>query len=143
MEGFSISHALGEMTVHSVMNRNMVSVEPDIPVDRLVNEYVRLHPHSEFPVEENARYIGTVTLDDIVNLSEEQRKHAHVRDIMVPLVEESGITPDMSLAEAFKRMKKLDIARLLVFENGRVAGILNRKGVIRLLELRRARDLTA
>jgi predicted transcriptional regulator len=141
MEGFSISHSLGEVTVFSAMNRNLVGVAPDIPVDRLVSEYVRIHPHSEFPVQENDRFIGTVSLEEIANLTEEERRRANVRDIMVPLVAESGISPETSLAEAFRRMKNLGISRLLVFEDGKVAGILNRKGVIRLLELRRARDL--
>ncbi len=141
MEGFSIKHALGEMTVLNAMNRNLVRVEPDVPVNRLVREYLRTHPHSEFPVEENERFIGTVSLEEIIPLTEEERKRLHVRDIMVPLSAENGITPETSLSEAFRRMKKLEISRLLVFEDGKVAGILSSKGVIRLLELRRAREL--
>ncbi len=143
MEGFSINHALGEMTVLSAMNRNMVRVGPDITVERLVSDYLKIYPHSEFPVEENDGFIGTVSLEEILHLTEEDRKRAHVRDIMVPFKSESGITPETSLAEAFRRMKKLDISRLLVCEDGKVAGILNSKGVMRLLELRRTRDLTA
>lgn len=137
MEGFMLSHALENMKVRNIMIRDWVSVPPDLSVERLVADYILNSSMREFPVESDEKLLGTVSLENILALTKEERKRSAVRDIMVPVSSESEISPDDSLSEALRLMISSNINHLLVMENGRMVGMITRKGVIRLMELRK------
>jgi Zn-dependent protease/predicted transcriptional regulator len=137
MEGFMLSHELENMKVRNIMIRDWVGVPPGLSVERLVADYILNSTMREFTVESDEKLLGTVSLENILALTKEERKRSAVRDIMVPVNSESEISPDDSLSEALRLMISSNIIHLLVMENGRMVGMVTRKGVIRLMELRK------
>jgi predicted transcriptional regulator len=125
------------MKVRNIMIRDWVGVPPDLSVERLVADYILNSTMREFTVESDEKLLGTVSLENILALTKEERKRSAVRDIMVPVNSESEISPDDSLSEALRLMISSNINHLLVMENGRMVGMVTRKGVIRLMELRK------
>lgn len=151
MEGFTISHAIDDMKVRNIMIGEWVSAPPDITVERLVAEYILNSGKREFPVgspnydlhntgclvESEGMLLGTVSLENILSLSAEERRSTSVRDIMIPVTGESEVSPNDNIAEALRRMISCNINHLLVMEDGKMIGMVTRNGMIRLMELRK------
>ena len=150
------------LKVKQLMQKDLVKVHADSTIeelDRLLSE----HDVSGVPVvDENANLVGIVSQSDIVRLiSQEMGKHPEgerpgsfydmprgylpagdhladdlrhrkVSEIMERRVH--TLWPDDDVARAAAMMRRLKIHRLLVLDEGRVAGILTTFDLIRILE---------
>jgi Zn-dependent protease len=134
---YEITHSMESMKVKDLMIRDLVEVPPDISVDRLITEYFFHSPLRDFPVVDDGRLMGLVSLDNLLPLREDQRKTATVREVMTPVSDDLVVSPDDDLSETLQKMTDRNISRMLVIENGRLAGIITRLGLVRLLELRK------
>ena len=59
-----------------------VSLEPDLPVSRLVDEILPLHRHASFPVAHERRLLGILSLEDLKKIPREKWRDLRVRDAM-------------------------------------------------------------
>src|SRR5262249_50847436 len=59
-----------------------VSLEPDLPVSRLVDEILPLHRHASFPVAHHRRLLGILSLEDLRKIPREKWRNLRVRDAM-------------------------------------------------------------
>jgi Zn-dependent protease len=121
--------------VRDAMMHEVVSVPPDLPVARLVNEYFFKYGYRGFPVVAGGEVAGIVTLADVRSIPDEERPLRMTREIMAPMSAAIVISPDASLAEALARLQE-GAGRLLVLHGGRLAGIVTRGGLLRFLEIK-------
>jgi len=117
-----------------------VSVPPDLTLDRLIDEYVLGRGFRGFPVVENGRALGVISIDQLAAVPAEARRTRHVRDLMTPLDSTNCVAPDMPLLEALAQMGRSRAARLLVLRPGsnERVGLLTQSGLTRFVELRHA-----
>ena len=87
-------------------------------------------------VEERGEPVGLVTLEDIKRVPIAERESTPVASIMVPRSELVTTTPDSTLLDAMKRMEEAGVNQLPVVEDGRVAGVLSREQLLRVLQAR-------
>ncbi len=84
-----------------------------------VLELAKKTRHSGFPVFENDRFVGVITLSDVQRALAENPKEWSVKDILLkkkrPVI---AISSDASLAEAVSLMARRDVSRLPVVEGG-------------------------
>jgi Zn-dependent protease len=59
-----------------------VSIEPDLPISRFVDEFLPLHRHVNFPVAQHRRLLGILSLEDLKKIPREKWRGLRVRDIM-------------------------------------------------------------
>lgn len=85
-----------------------VAVEPDMPINRFVDELLPLHRHATFPVAYRGKLLGILSLEDLKKLPREQWRTRVVRDVMRP------VNPSMFL----KALATMDSARELMHRNG-------------------------
>jgi Zn-dependent protease/CBS domain-containing protein len=123
LEGFLSKYVVGD-----VMSKNPICVSPEFKA-RDVIDLVFKHKHLGYPVVENDRVVGIVTLRDVINAGEDE----DVRDVMSRNV--LTVTPETSVLEALRIMSERKIGRLPVVENSDLVGIVSRSDVVRLLEI--------
>ena len=132
---------LEEVKVGEIMTKKVIAVPPNMTVDELLDEIAE-HHHIGFPiVNETNTIVGIVTLQDAMKVAKEKRNSLSVgeigtKDLIVAF-------PDNSVAEAFKRMSKHNVGRLLVVDekNTRLLlGILTRSDVMHTLSARIGRQ---
>jgi CBS domain-containing protein len=92
--------------------------------------------HLGFPVIENGVLIGMVTLNDVHRVPALDREAMQVRDIMTRDV--ITLPPGAPVIDALRIMSGQDIGRIPVVEDGRVAGIVTRNDILKVIELREA-----
>jgi CBS domain-containing protein len=139
-QGLILRQLLGQVSVEDVMVRDPVTVPPELTLDRLVDEYVLGRGFRGFPVVENGRAIGVISIDELRSVPPEERARQRVRDRLEPADSSRCVAPQTPLLEALAQMGRIGAQRLLVLRPGsaELAGLLTQSGLVRFVELRRA-----
>ena len=119
--------------VRDLMSTDVATVSPDTAIQDLVERMLR-ERHMGYPVMQDNRIVGCVTLEDIEEARTAKPEARQVSDIMTTDLIVVGPNDDIYLA--LKRMTESDIGRLPVMEGNRLVGILSRTDVIHGFQLR-------
>jgi Zn-dependent protease len=136
LQEYVLMHSLEEMKVRQIMMEDVVGVPPDISVERLITDFFFHSSFREFPVIKNDEILGVISLDNLQNLNEEERREKTVEDVMISLSGDITISPNNTLSEALGKMSEKNNTRLLVMDKERLKGIITKNGVLRLMELK-------
>jgi CBS domain-containing protein len=132
-----VGEALTGVTVNDIMTRNVLTVPPEMTVQQLVQDYFLIYHHDGYPVIKEGEIQGIITLRNVRSVPKEQRASVTVGQAMVPRDRTIMIKPTQSALDAFQKMARARVGRLLVTEDGRVMGILTRGDVMRTIQTRR------
>ena len=135
----AIRSALARVAVGDLMVRDVATVSPDLSVDEAVAQHFLRHGYEGFPVAEDGRVIGMVTIHDVQSLPQALWKWRRVRDIMEPWSPALETAPDAPALKALEQMLREGQGRLAVVQDGRLVGLITRSGVNRFLQLRGGR----
>jgi predicted transcriptional regulator len=119
------------------MIKSFVSIPPHLPVQSAVDEYFVPHGAGGFPVSEEDRVIGIITVDDVQALPQSLWPWRQVRDVMQPADSGRCVPPDWSVKQALDRMVQEEWDGLVVIADGKPIGLLTRAVVARFLQLKR------
>lgn len=138
-----VRDALENVTVRGLMTADPESVPPDLPLDRFVAEQLFAHGHDLFPVVEGERVLGSVGLKEVKAVPRTDWPSRRTGEIMTPVRAELVIGPDAPALEALTQMQGQGLSRLLVVQQGRLAGIIALKDLIDLLTIKIALEQPA
>ncbi|HID42513.1 MAG TPA: CBS domain-containing protein [Archaeoglobaceae archaeon] len=115
--------------VSDVMTPNPVTVSSDSLVKEVLDLMFKTK-HLGYPVVEEEKVIGIVTLQDVARVPPDTPvSELMTRDVVT-------ILPEMSTFDAFKLMNERNIGRLpVVDKNGNLVGIVSRTDLMRVLEV--------
>ncbi len=126
-----------------VMARNLLRIPPDLSLQDAVDDYFMRYDHGAFPVEEQGRTIGLLTLRGIRRVPREQWPTRWVRELMVPLGDQVLVGPDARMDGVLGKLEDSDANRVLVVQGGEVVGIITPTDLTRWLRRWRALDRSA
>jgi predicted transcriptional regulator len=138
-----LRQALTDVAVHEVMTEDVVTVPQDLPVSRLLTEYFLRYGYHGFPVTQNSKVVGVVSLEAVRQLPEPERAATTVAHIMRPLSGQTTIAPQAPLTEALTKMVQQDTGRLLVMQGGTMRGMITKTGLLRFLEIKQILEASA
>ena len=116
------------------------TVDPDATLQDFLDEYVLEGRHHSYPVAEDGRAVGLITLDRVRGVPKEERAGRTVRDAMLPISPEVSVPPTASMAQAMQRLNESPVGRILVTDADRLLGIISQTDVARWLERQRLRE---
>jgi len=118
------------VTVRDVMTKasDVKAVRPDDTVADLVERMFE-ERHTGYPVVEDGRVVGVVTLDDARAVERVERDAYHVSDVMSTDV--ASIAPDAEASDAIERIQERGIGRLVVLgDDGSLVGLVTRTDLV-------------
>jgi Zn-dependent protease/predicted transcriptional regulator len=133
-----------QLVVHDILDGVAVSrmmrtapptVPPDCSVSSLVHEHIMGHDDHAFPVTEDGRLIGLVTLEDVRHTSREAWEMTTVREIMTPADKLVVVSPEADAAEALTKLTERDVGQLPVTRDHQLLGLLRRQDLVNWLQL--------
>lgn len=127
-----IQEILDGVKVRHIMARDLVTVPPSIFLDEAVKEYFLRYGYGGFPVVENGKYLGMLTLKELKDVP---REATRVSAVYVPHRAEWEVSPDEDAVKALERMIRGDVGRLVVTSGGRIEGMITRSGIARYVQL--------
>ncbi|HVL57668.1 MAG TPA: site-2 protease family protein [Burkholderiaceae bacterium] len=130
-----IRETLDEVPVARLMQTRLYSVDPDLPVDRLVDEHMIASGQRVFPVERGGRLLGLVCLSDLMKTERTSWGRMTAADVMTPLDSLVTVSSTDDAAEALEKLAAQGVNQLPVLDRGRLAGLLRREDVLTWLSL--------
>jgi Zn-dependent protease/predicted transcriptional regulator len=128
---------LGAVRVADVMSASVVTADPGLSVEELVERQVLRGRHSAYPVVgADGAVLGMVTLRQLRTVPAPQRAATPVRDVALPLAHVATAAPSEPLPALLPRLTPDSGHRALVLEAGRLVGIVTLADVSRTVEAR-------
>jgi Zn-dependent protease/CBS domain-containing protein len=135
-----VRQMLRGVQAHDVMAGDLLRIPPDLTLQDAVDSYFMRYDHGAFPVDEQGRTIGLLTLRNVRRVPSEQWAIRRVRDHMVPLGDQVLVPPDAPMDQVMAKLEDGGANRVLVVENGEVVGIITPSDLARWLRRWRAFD---
>lgn len=132
--------SLATVAVGEVMISHVVAVEADLSVEDAVSRYFLPYGYRGFPVAEDGRLVGLVSIRDIQALAPSLWPWRRIRDIMQPWSPAMETTPTTPAVDALEQMVREGQHRLAVIQDGRLVGLVTRSGISQFLQLRGVRS---
>ena len=133
--GTLVSRALEGLTVGQIMTSPVSTVSPGDSIRDLLDRMMT-EKHIGYPVADGDRLVGIVTLQDAQKVPVDQQAMVSVGSVMTTDV--LTVSPGTPAMEAIQAVSRNRIGRLVVMDQGRIAGIVSRSDLIRILEVRAA-----
>jgi Zn-dependent protease/predicted transcriptional regulator len=128
----AMSEALSGVDVADLMTREVKTASPEATVAELF-ERMLVERHTGYPVVRNGEVVGIVTLEDAKEVAPHEREAVRVEDIMTRDV--VTVEPDEDAYDVLQKLSRNDFGRLVVVENGEIAGIISRTDVMTALDV--------
>ncbi len=132
----TLQEILSGIKVKEVMARDLVTLNSSLTIDEAVDKYFLRYGYGGFPVMDDGKFLGIITLKEIKNVSREDWSTVKVSDIFVPHNKKWEVSPDSDVMRALELMIKEDKGRIIVMENEKVVGLITRNGIARYLQIK-------
>src|SRR3712207_1936310 len=119
-----LQQLLRGVEAEDVMAADLLRIPPELSLQDAVDDYFMRFDHSAFPVEEQGRTIGLLTLRGVRRVPREQWPTRRVRDHMVPLGDQVVVAPDARMDGVLGKLQDGQAGRVLVAQDGEVVGII-------------------
>jgi len=131
----AFQESLTGLRVGNVMTPEVVMLDAALTVDQAVNDYFLRFGFGGFPVVEDGRVVGMLSLKELKKIPRERWHDVTVGQVMIPHGPEAEAYPDEPIALAMERMFHEDCSRLVVRDGDKVLGLVTRSGIARFLDL--------
>jgi Zn-dependent protease len=131
-----VREGLRGVPVHRIMSRDPVTVPPSVSLAQLVDEWIYRHQYKMFPVVEDGRLVGCISLREVKEVPRENWAETSVGSIMRSCGPENSVSPDQDALTALTMMHRTQNGRLLVTEHGRLVGVVTLKDMLKFLSLK-------
>lgn len=123
-------------TAREVMLTDWPQVPRRLTLDGLINQVVLPSGRRCFPVVDDDRLAGLITVHEIRKVPPDARATTRVEDVMIPRASLKTVEPDDDLFAVLQRMAAEDVNQLPVLDDGRFVGMVARNRVVSLLHTR-------
>ncbi len=130
-------HVLHGVLVAQVMSSPVETGSAELSVAEFIDRHVLSGRHSAYPVVDRlGTVVGLVTLDRLRGLEPSRRASTPVRDVALPMSHVAVAHPRELLTDVLPRVTHDSGSRVLVFEEGRLVGIVAPVDVAHTLDAR-------
>ncbi|MDM7918668.1 MAG: site-2 protease family protein, partial [Methanosarcina sp.] len=139
VQGYSqvlLKSALQDLKASDLMDKNFITVSPDLTVGSLVQDYILKKRERVFLVTDSDVFLGLVCLEDVKKFPRSRWPELKVKDIMTPVEKIVSARPEATGDEVLNNLVNNEVNQVPVLDNGRVVGIITRTDLLRLLQLR-------
>lgn len=131
-----LKNALEGEPVARFMNTEPITVEANINLQQLVDDYVYQYHHKMYPVTRNDKLIGCITTRDIKATLREQWAATGVGEMVHPCSPENTISRDADAMEALTCMNQTGSSRLMVTDGDTIVGVIALKDLLQFFALK-------
>jgi len=123
-------------TAREVMITDCPYVSSNLTLEQLVHDYILYTSRRCFPVVDDERVLGIITLHDVKEIPKERWHATMVSEIMTPLENLQVVHPDDGLSDVLEKMTREDVNQLPVIDYGKLVGMVARDNVLAFIHTR-------
>lgn len=131
-----VRQALEGEPIARFMQPDVVTVDPSLSVETLVEDYVYRTHHKMFPVTDNGRLLGCVTTRDVQQVPRNEWATTTVASISRECEKDNTIAPTSDAMQALAKMSQAGVSRMMVVDNERLVGLLSLSDLLKFIALK-------
>jgi CBS domain-containing protein len=116
--------SLAGVPVRDFMDENPVTVQRALSISALAQDFIYKHQLSMLPVVDGDRLLGYVTARSVKETPRDEWSRQSIGTIVLPFSSDNTVTPETDAVEALDKMARTGTTRLMVVEQGRLAGVV-------------------
>jgi len=128
--------SLQGLPVSQLMVTDFISVPPDGSLTAMVEDYIYRHHHDTFPVVENSRLVGMVSVSRLKKVPRENWPSTRVEDIMEKETGPLTVSSTQGVDSALKIMLQEGWGLLPVVDDSALVGIVTRGDIMHLIKIK-------
>jgi Zn-dependent protease len=132
----TLQESLSGIKVRDIMVKDIVTVSSSLTIDEAVNDYFLRYGYGGFPVIEDEKFLGIVTLKEIKDVPRENWSRVKVSDVFVPHNTRWEVASEEDIMKALELMITEDKGRIVVTKNEGIIGLITRNGIARYVQIR-------
>jgi Zn-dependent protease/predicted transcriptional regulator len=136
-----ITERLTGIKVGDVMAQQFPTVDSNSNLQTFVQEHLLPTGHRCFVVLEQGRPAGIITPHEVKAVDRARWPYTTLGDVMRSLDNLRTVSPDRPVAEALEMMGREDVNQMPVIQEGKLAGIVSRAHILRVLQTRAELDI--
>lgn len=131
-----VRQSLEGMPVSRFMNPNVVTVSPGTTIDQLVENYLYAHHYRMYPVVEDGRLVGCISMQQIKSVPRERWNEATVGNIVSTCGRDNTVSPQTDAMHVLSQMNRSGASRLMVVDSNRLVGIVTLRDLMKFLAIK-------
>ena len=131
-----LNRTLSSVRIRDIMVTPVIVVNDNMTLEHIVNDFFFRYRHNSFPVISGDSIAGIISIHDIKVVEKEKWPYTIVRDIMHTEISSFTISPESGALEALDKMIDTHSGRLVVIENGRIAGMISQRDIMQMLKMK-------
>lgn len=136
-----ITERLTGVKVGDVMAQHFETVDANSNLQTFVQEHLLPTGHRCFVVVQQGTPAGIITPHEVKTVERARWPYTTVGDVMRPLESLRTVSAERPLAEALEMMGREDVNQMPVVQQGKLAGIISRGHIVRVLQTRAELDV--
>jgi Zn-dependent protease len=136
-----ITERLTGVKVGDVMAHQFPIVDANSNLQTFVQEHLLPTGHRCFVVSEQGRPAGIITPHEVKAIDRARWPYTTVGDVMRSLESLRTVSPERPVADALEMMGREDVNQMPVVQEGKLAGIISRGHILRVLQTRAELDV--
>ena len=133
-----LRQSLATIPIRDMMVTTVVSIPAQCTLHEAVNQYFQAYGYGGFPVLDDRRLVGLVTVFEVQAVPPALWTWRQVEQVMRPVSESLVITPEVPVIHAMERMARGGWDRLVVVQDGEVVGLVTQSAIVHFLQLRKS-----
>ena len=133
-----VRQMLADQPVRRFMNRDPVTVTPRTSIAQLLENYVYQHHFKMFPVVEDDRLLGCISIRDIKKVPRDQWAQTTVGEAVTPCSSDNTVSADTDAAQLISTMTRADASTryMVVDQEDRLLGVVSLKDLREYIALK-------
>ncbi len=134
----TLQHTLGAIPVRDLMVQAVVTIPPDSTLEDAVVHYFRPYGYGGFPVMEDGRLRGLLTVEEVQAVPTALWMWRRVDQVMRPVSPSLVVAPGAPVIQAMERMARDGWDRLVVMDGEQIVGLVTQSAIVHFLQLRKS-----
>jgi len=124
--------------IRNYVKTNPITVNSNITIQELVDNYFYKYYYKLYPVLENGHLVACISLNEISQIPKEKWPLLHVKDVMLNNYLDLTVDADTEIMQLIQLMHSQRLSRMIVTDNGELYGVISLKDImdIVLMKLR-------
>lgn len=131
-----LRESLTGVKIADIMTKDMVSIDGNIFLKSVIDNYFLKYRHSSYPVIDGDRVIGLIAIKNIKDIPQDRWDRTKAREAMVPLNDSLFAGPEEQAVLVLNRMLKDGVSKVVVIKDSRLVGILTLQNIMRLFKIK-------
>ena len=132
----TLQETLSGIKVKDIMVTDLKTLSPSITIDKAVDDYFLRYGYGGFPVLDDGKFLGFVTLKEVKGVPREDWGKTKVSEVAVPHEKRWEVSLSDDVMKALELMIKEDKGRIVVTERDRIIGLITRNGIAQYIQIK-------